>query len=306
MRSSPKIRVNPLATTNSSAANVMPLSSWNAFTLALSSPQPRRDASTSKREPQWPSSPLVGEGWGGGWLKLKSQSSIPPSRFARFARETTSPTRGEVPRARSEMLDAFYSRRLWARGEKPVENLLAGPEQYARPVADRLEHLAEMVAAVRRAHGVGMQHDRHDGGGFGCIGIDLLELIDRALVIFRGLVMLDQHHGDVVTFLRIGHVHDRAGAGLEIHRLVIEHPVADVFVAFLGEEIGRLPGLGQAGTEPAARALAASLEDHLSGLADVFALVLDLLHVALGEAVADELPFALDRRAHDRRISGDR
>ena len=39
----------------------------------------------------------------------------------------------------------------------------------------------------------------------------------------------------------------------------------------------------------------------LAHLADIGALVLDLLHVALGEAVADELPLALDRRLHDRR-----
>ena len=36
------------------------------------------------------------------------------------------------------------------------------------------------------------------------------------------------------------------------------------------------------------------------------ALVLHLLHVALGETVTHEFPIALDGRAHDRRISGDR
>ena len=73
-------------------------------------------------------------------------------------------------------------------------------------------------------------------------------------------------------------------------RLVVEHPVADVVVAFLDQEIGRLPGLGQAGAEPAARRLAGEGLDRLRGLADVVALVLDLLHVLLGEAVAHELP----------------
>ena len=47
---------------------------------------------------------------------------------------------------------------------------------------------------------------------------------------------------------------------------------------------GRLPG---------------RLLDHFGAFADVGALVLDLLHVALGEAVADELPFAVDARLHD-------
>src|SRR5205823_10092258 len=40
-------------------------------------------------------SPLVGEGWGGGHLSVSAEPS-PPSRFARSAREPTSPTRGGV------------------------------------------------------------------------------------------------------------------------------------------------------------------------------------------------------------------
>ena len=68
--------------------------------------------------------------------------------------------------------------------------------------------------------------------------------------------MLDQHHRDVVAFLRVGNVDDRLAAGLEPHRLVVEHPVGDVVVAFLGEDIGRLPGFGEARPEPAARPLA--------------------------------------------------
>src|SRR5215207_9571365 len=35
MRSRPKVRVKPLATTNNKAAKVSPLSSWNAFMYAL-------------------------------------------------------------------------------------------------------------------------------------------------------------------------------------------------------------------------------------------------------------------------------
>ena len=55
------------------------------------------------------------------------------------------------------------------------------------------------------------------------------------------------------------------------------------------------------GPEPAARALAGRLFQHLGALADVGALVFDLLHVALGVAVADELPVALDAGLHDVR-----
>ena len=47
---------------------------------------------------------------------------------------------------------------------------------------------------------------------------------------------------------------------------------------------GRLPG---------------RLLDYFGALADVGALVLDLLHVALGVAMADEFPFAFDASLHD-------
>src|SRR5437762_5066561 len=121
MRSSPKIKVNPLATTNSSAANVSPLSSWNRF---------------------------------------MGCNRAPPS-FARGA-------------------------------DIPIENLLPGPEQHIGLAADRLDHFAEIPDPVRRPHDVGMEHQRHHARRFGRVGVDLLELIERAVAIFRRLVMLDQ------------------------------------------------------------------------------------------------------------------
>ena len=151
-----------------------------------------------------------------------------------------------------------------------------------------------------------MRHQRHDAGRIGGIVVDLLELVDRALGIFRTLVMLDRDHGDVVDFLRVGHVDDRLAARLQPDRLIVEHPIGDVIVAFFGQDIGRLPGFGEARSEPAARRHAGRLDNDVAGLADVGALVRHFLHVALGEAVPHELPFARDRGAHDGRIGGDR
>ena len=151
-----------------------------------------------------------------------------------------------------------------------------------------------------------MLHQRHHARAVGGVRVDLLELVARALEIFARRMMLDQHHGDVVAFLRVGHVEDAPAARLQPHRLVVEHPVAHVVVAFLDQEVRRLPGLGQAGAEPAARRLAGRERDHLARAADVGALVLHLLHVALGEAVADELPVARIRGLDDLRIGGDR
>ncbi len=118
--------------------------------------------------------------------------------------------------------------------------------------------------------------------------------------------MLDQHHGDVVALLGVGHVDDRRGAGLQPDRLVVQHPVGDIVVAFLFQQVRRLPGFGETGAEPAARTLAGRGRNHLGGLADVLALVLDLLHVALGEAVTHELPIARLRGLDDLRIGRER
>jgi hypothetical protein len=46
--------------------------------------------------------------------------------------------------------------------------------------------------------------------GRGGIGINLFELIKRPVAILRRLMMLDQHHGDIVAFLRsAGLAHDQ-------------------------------------------------------------------------------------------------
>src|ERR1700722_10166560 len=103
IRSSPKINVKPLATTNSSAAKVSPLRSWKVLI---------------------------------------------PSRCFR------------------------------SRLEIPVENLFAGHEGDVGLLTNRLEDAAEIFGAMRRAHDVGMDHERHDARGIGGVFVDLLELIN--------------------------------------------------------------------------------------------------------------------------------
>ena len=88
-------------------------------------------------------------------------------------------------------------------------------------------------------------------------------------------------------------------------RLVVQHPVADVIVSFFGQDVGRVPRLGQAGSKPAARPFAREGPNGLRSLDDVGPLVGNLLHVFLAEAVADELPRALVRRARDRLVGMD-
>jgi hypothetical protein len=47
--------------------------------------------------------------------------------------------------------------------------------------------------------------------------------------------MLDQHHCDVVALLCVRDADDRLGPVFSKKRLVVEHPVTDIFVAFFDQ-----------------------------------------------------------------------
>src|SRR5262245_738669 len=83
----------------------------------------------------------------------------------------------------------------------PVEDLLARPEDDAWSRLNVFERLAEVAESMSDTHDVGVNDQRHDARRFLRVGIELFELIDRAVPIFRRSVMLDQHHRDVVAFL---------------------------------------------------------------------------------------------------------
>src|ERR1700733_13185223 len=236
--------------------------------------------------------------WGG--LTIRSRPKINVKPLA-----TTNSSAAKVSPLRSWKV-LISLRRFRSRLEIPVENLFTGHEDYVGLLPDRLEDAAEVFRPVCCTHVVGRDHQRQDARGLGGIRIDLLELVERAILIFRRLVMLDQHHGDVVALLRVGNIDDRRRGGLEPDRLVVEHPVGDIVIAFLLQEVRRLPSLGETGAEPAARTFAGRLLNHIGGLADILALVLDLLHIALGKAVAHEFPVAFLCRIDDRGIRRER
>ena len=56
---------------------------------------------------------------------------------------------------------------------------------------DVLDRLAEIPQAVRRAHDVGMHDQRHDPRRALSVRVQLVELIDGAVPVFRRLVVLD-------------------------------------------------------------------------------------------------------------------
>jgi len=85
---------------------------------------------------------------------------------------------------------------------------------------------------------------------------------------------------------------------------VVERPVADIFEARFGQVVQRLESLRQPGAEPAARLVAADRFDGLDGLADIFALIVDLVHRDLFERVGIEFPARFQAGFDDARVFG--
>src|SRR3954453_17527874 len=168
---------------------------------------------------------------------------------------------------------SMFMLRSAALSQIPFQYLLPGPEHDIIMAADVSERVADVGQPVRRAHDVGVQYQRHYAGAVSGVAVKLLELVDGAVAVFARLVMLDQHHRDIVAFLRVRDVDDRSAARLQHDRLVVGHPVAAVIIPLLGQEVWGFPGLGQSGAEPAAWVFPRRLADCGAGLPDILALV---------------------------------
>ena len=119
---------------------------------------------------------------------------------------------------------------------------------------------------------------------------------------YVALVLLHHHDGDVVELDRVGQRDQLPVGGADGGGLVVEHPVADVFHAGAGEQFRRLQGLGQAGAEPAERALAGEALDDVHGAMDHLALVVVLVHGHLVIGMAHEFPALAPRLLGDAGI----
>src|SRR6267378_3445839 len=159
--------------------------------------------------------------------------------------------------------------------------------------------------AVRHADQIGMQADRHDPAGLGTLGVErvelaadnLLELVDRAVAVIEVR--------RVVDLVGIGDRDQPLAADIHQIRLVVIDPVGDIETTLLGEEIERMPGLGEAGAEPAGGFLAGHLGDAGKGVGDRLALFVGAEGVepnAVGPVVAEDLPTELDCGADDLRV----
>ena len=100
----------------------------------------------------------------------------------------------------------------------------------------------------------------------------------------------------------VGQGDHRLVRGLQGHRLVVEHPVADIFDAGLRQIVERVEGLRQARPEPAARRPAPEFADDVDGLLDRAELVLDLVHRDLVVAMGVQLPAGVGDRLDHLRV----
>src|SRR5262245_37106400 len=97
----------------------------------------------------------------------------------------------------------------------PIDNLSAGPEQGILRSSHVLDYLTKILQPVGCPHNIGVYNKRHHASRFPGVMAQLFELIDRPLLVFRGLVVLNQHHCHVVAFLGIRHAHNRPRAGVK-------------------------------------------------------------------------------------------
>src|SRR3954466_13742050 len=86
----------------------------------------------------------------------------------------------------------------------PVEDLRAVPVQHALVLVDVLVDRLKIFDPVRLAADVGMDRQRADFRARLALGVEPVELVDGALQEIIALVMLDQHHRDVVAFDGVG------------------------------------------------------------------------------------------------------
>ena len=191
------------------------------------------------------------------------------------------------------------------RPEMP-RDLGAGGFPDAIVTADIAKRRIESVDPVRHAGKIGMDRDRHHAAGLGALAIEHVELAADHLLEFGRRAMRPLEHRLVVDLLAVGHGNQPLAA-VERHQrgLVVMHPIGHVFAAIGGEQIDRVPGLLQAGAEPADRTLPRSFLDGRERAMDDASLFVGrhLVEPArVGLVVAHPLPAKLVAFLDDRRM----
>jgi hypothetical protein len=91
---------------------------------------------------------------------------------------------------------------------------------------------------------VGMNRQRADFCALRAFGIEPVELVDRAPEQIVTLVMLNQHHWNIVELDGVGQGDQRPFGGADHGWLIVVDPVTDIFNARGREQIGCVQRLG--------------------------------------------------------------
>ena len=118
-----------------------------------------------------------------------------------------------------------------------------------------------------------MQADRHHPARRGAVLVEHVELVDDHPVELLRPQPAIQEGGNVVDLDGIGDRDQRAG--FDVHRigLLVIDPVADIFDAVPGEDVGRVEALAQRRAEPALRCGSGAFRDGGDDVADQPALL---------------------------------
>src|SRR5215831_17315374 len=145
----------------------------------------------------------------------------------------------------------------------PLENLGTVPVNDTLMAIDILVYGFEILYAMGLARDIGVDRHCHYARPGRALRMESVEVVRAALLPVGRLVMLDDHHGDVVELHRVRQGDERSLRRRNDRWLVVIHPVAHVLDAGRGKVFRRVVGLRQSWAEPADRRLARELTNDL-------------------------------------------
>ena len=103
---------------------------------------------------------------------------------------------------------------------------------------------------MRDSADIRVDRDRHHARALRSLGVKRLELIPGSAEELLRLVVLKNHHRDIVQLHSIGERGQGTVCGFDLVGLINVNPVGDVLKASLSQEIQGLGGLGESWAEP--------------------------------------------------------
>ena len=95
-----------------------------------------------------------------------------------------------------------------------------------------------------------MDCDSHHASAFCSFGIESLELVLGSAEKLFCLVVLQNHHRDVVQLYTVGKRNEWAAVGFDLIGLIVVDPIGDVLKSGLGQEIQSLFSFSEPRAEP--------------------------------------------------------